>query len=251
MRRRALLSERRQDPRFSAGTPLRPGARRLAGFTLIEVIVAVGILGVIVAIVSATFSGALGAQSAADRRTETTHAARTALDRIAQDLGSAFPYAPQARGTIPIGLELSHQELEGASRDRLTFPTYGRPFGSAGEPSSDLALVEYELIVSDDRRAWRLVRRQANRLEAEAIAQAPGDVVAERVVGFEVKLFDGKDWVATWTDKTKLPRAVELTIRVAPEPQPGASRPWGEGPLSEARTLTYGTRTVLPLAKPS
>lgn len=227
----------------------RPGAKRPGGFTLVEILVALAILGVIVSIVSATFSGALGAQSAAERRAATTHAARTALDRLSQDLTSAFVRRAQAPGTVAVGLELDHREIEGASRDRLTFPTFGRPIGGGDDPTSDAALVEYELVVSDDRRDWRLVRREASRLDPEALARAPGDVVAERVVGFEVKLYDGKEWVSAWNDKTKLPRAVEVTIRVAPEPAAGASRPWGEGPLSEARVFTYGTRLLLPLAK--
>lgn len=224
--------------------------RRPSGFTLIEVIVAIGILGVIVAIVSATFAGALSAQGAADRRTETTHGARTAIDRISQDLASAFARPGQPGGRLPAGLELDNRELEGAARDRLTFPTYGRPIGGGDQPTSDFGLVEYELVVSDDRRDWRLVRRQASRLEPEALAEAPGDIVAERVVGFDVKVYDGKEWVAAWTDKTKLPRAVEVVVRVAPPPRDGAERPWGDGPLAEARVLTYGTRLMLPLAKP-
>ncbi len=224
---------------------------RASGFTLIEILVALGILAVIVAIVSTSLSGSLGAQQAADRRAEVTHAGRTAVDRISQDLASAF--VRRAQGTVgAIGFTLEHREIEGVSRDRLSFPTYGRPRGGGSGPSSDMALVEYELVVSDDRRAWRLVRRQANRLDLEALAEAPGDVVAERVVGFEVKAYDdGSDeWKAAWTDKARLPRAVQLTVRVVAEPKPGAERPWGDGPLAEARVRSYGTRFTLPMWKP-
>ena len=224
---------------------------RAAGFTLVEVLVALGILGVIVAIVGTSLSGALSVQEAANRRAEMTHAGRTAIDRMSQELLSAFALPAQGGRPQAAGFLLEHRELEGASRDRLSFLTYGRPRVGGRGPSSDMALVEYELVVSDDRRDWRLVRRQADRLDVEALAQAPGDVVAERVVGFEVKVYDPgkKEWVNEWTDKARIPQAVWLTVRLVPQPSPDAERPWGNGPLAEARVLTYGTRFTLPMSK--
>jgi prepilin-type N-terminal cleavage/methylation domain-containing protein len=238
--------------------------RRNSGFTLLEVLVSLGILAVVVAIVSATFTGALGVQQAADRRVEVTHAGRTVLDRIGQDLVSAFPQpaAPSAGGQSPPsesvrqppgGLTLEDRELEGQPRDRLEFYTYARPLGGAREHASDLARVEYDLVVSDDRRDWRLIRRQTSNMQQDALAQTSGDVLAERVVAFEVAGYDDakKEWVKEWRDSRRLPRGIRVTIRVAPEPPPGAHRPWGDGPIREALLWTYETKVALPLARPT
>jgi general secretion pathway protein J len=228
--------------------------RRTAGFTLLEILVALGILGVVIAIVSATFTGALSVQQAADRRVEVTHAGRTALDRVSQDLVSAFPRraAGGQAGQPSGGLTLEDLELEGQPRDRLEFYTYARPLGGARERASDLARVQYELVVSDDRRDWRLIRRQTSNTQSDALAQSAGDVLAERVVAFDVRVWDAakKDWVKEWRDtQGRLPPAVTVTLHIAPEPQPGAHRPWGDGPIREALLWTYETKVVLPLAQ--
>jgi prepilin-type N-terminal cleavage/methylation domain-containing protein len=230
--------------------------RGAAGFTLLEVLVALGILAVVIAIVSATFTGALGVQKAADRRVEVTHAGRTILDRVTQDLLSAFGRtagAPQPPGTAPTppgGLTLVDRELEGVPRDRLHLFTYARPLGGARERTSDRAQVEYDLVVSDDRRDWRLARRQTPRMQAGAAGEAAGDVLAERVVGFDVQVHDGREWKKTWDERSgRLPRAVSVTLRIAPDPGPGAHRPWGDGPIREAALWTYETKVVLPLAQ--
>lgn len=216
------------------------------GFTLIEVLVALGILAVVMAIVGATFAGALRVQEAADRRTEVTHAARTALDRVSQDLASAFP----KKGEGPGGLVLEDRELDGVAADRLTFATFGRPIGGVADRASDQALIEYELVVSDDRRERRLVRRQVSPPDQEALAKAPADVLAERVVAFDVKLFDAssKAWKAEWREAAKLPQAAEITLRIASDGGSGTPRAFGgEAPGADVRT--YGTRLTLPLAK--
>lgn len=218
------------------------------GFTLLELLVALGILGVVVAIVSATFAGTLRVQEAADRRTEVTHAARTALDRVSQDLASAFVRPAQGAGTTPMGLALDDREVDGAPADRLTFATFGRPIGGAAEQASDQAYVEYELVVSDDHRERRLVRRQVSPPDLEALAKAPADVLAERVVAFDVKLFDSKEWKAEWRDPTKLPQAAEITLRIAGEREAEPPRPFrNDAPDADVRT--YGTRFTLPLAE--
>ena len=218
------------------------------GFTLLEVLVALGILGVVMAIVGATFTGALRVQEAADQQAEVTHAARTALDRISQDLVSAFGLPPEGPGAMALGVTLDDREVDGAPADRLTFATFGRPLGGAAERASDQAYVEYEVIVSDDRRERRLVRRQVSPPDLDALAKAPADVLAERVVAFDVKLLEGAEWKAEWRDPAKLPRAAEITLRVAGDGGAGTPRPFGvEAPGADVRT--YGTRLTLPLAK--
>lgn len=227
------------------GRAARAGA---GGFTLVEVLVAIAILAVAMAIIAGSFAGTLRVQEAADRRTEITHTARTALDRISQDLASAV--VPESRGgpgSVPVRFSVEDGELDGVARDRLTFATYGRPLGTT-EAASDLALVEYELVVSDDRRSSRLVRRQSDRfpLDPATLAEAPADVLAEGVVGFDVQVYDDKQERKTsWRDQAKLPLAVEVTLRVARDPE-SALRGGGEAAVAD--TVTYGTRLVLPLA---
>ncbi len=226
-----------------------------AGFTLVEILVAIAILAVAMAIVAGSFTGTLRVQEAADRRTATTHAARTALDRIVQDLVSAAPGssspppAGSAAGTTPApAFSVEDGELEGAPHDRLTFLTYGRPLGST-ERGSDRALVEYEVVVSDDRRDWRLVRRQLDRppLEPSALAEVPADVLAEGVVAFDVHVYDDQlQRKSSWRETAKLPLAVEVTLRVARDPERALRE--GTGSAAAADTVTYGTRLVLPLA---
>jgi general secretion pathway protein J len=238
------------------------GPAAAAGFTLVEILVAVAIVAIVAAIVATSLSGAVNVQAAADRRSGVTHGARTALDRVSQEVQSTFarrarPPAPPPQGQqggqstpaapLPGGLFLESREIEGQPADRLRFFTFGRPFGGGEERASDQAVLEYSLVTTDDRRQWRLVRRQATRLDLAALDDAPGDIVADGVVGFDVQVHDGREWKPDWSDAAKLPHAVEIVLRLVPEPRPGANRPWGDGRVEEGSVLTYGTRVTLPL----
>ncbi|HWP35646.1 MAG TPA: type II secretion system protein GspJ [Thermodesulfobacteriota bacterium] len=219
-----------------------PRVGRRAGVTLVELLIATAILAVIMAIVASSLAATLRIRDAADRRTEVTHGARTVLDRIAQDLASAFVRpADGARPALPFLVE--DGELDGQPRDRLTFATYGRPLGRT-ERASDQALVQYELAVSPDRRQRWLVRRQADQLDPERLAETPADVLAEGVLAFEVQVYDDRagEWRREWRDAGRLPRAVAVTIQVA-GPSAGRTEPGGRPDVR-----TYGTRLLLPLA---
>src|SRR5262249_53900281 len=74
-------------------------ARRRAGFTLLEVMLALPILGIVATAVYGTFSRTLRSKQIADERADVLRTGRAALARMADEIASAFyPQEPAYRG---------------------------------------------------------------------------------------------------------------------------------------------------------
>jgi prepilin-type N-terminal cleavage/methylation domain-containing protein len=63
---------------------------RAQGFTLIEVMLALGIFGIVAVTLYGTFSRTLRSKGLAERRAEITRVGRSALGRMADEIGSAY-----------------------------------------------------------------------------------------------------------------------------------------------------------------
>ena len=202
------------------------GARRVEGFTLVEVILAV----VISAVIAAAIFGTLAAGRDASRRgeidAELDQVARAALERIVTDLR----FAVKPSETFDSGFIGAHEGDDTEARDRLDFITgAGLPdpyrMGSVDADDAerprraDLSRVLY--FIDDDEttlerglvRAEQLVLTSATVQEDEDLDRIE---LATEAAALRFRYCLGTTWYDTWDSRQAdaLPQAVEVTLTV-------------------------------------
>jgi prepilin-type N-terminal cleavage/methylation domain-containing protein len=152
---------------------------RPRGFTLLETMVALGLTAVVLSALAVAVPAALRAERGARARLERATTARSVLLHLERELATALA-EPVVVGATP--------------EPRLEFT-------GGTEPG---ARVAYTI------EGTALVRRTTPRF-ALAPQPGPGVPVLADVAGFEVRAFDGRDWVAHWHAATA-PEAVRVRI---------------------------------------
>ena len=192
-----------------------PGRR---GFTLIEVLIAVGITAVIGAMALGAFSRSAAARQSVEEQDERVSGARSALGRMARDVSSAFlsdhfdRQRFRDRPTVFKG-------RDGGDRDSLLFATmaHGRAVRDARE--SDQSVVEY-FVDSDPEVPGEqaLFRREKLRIDDEPDRGGVKSLLLHHVVAFDVEYWDWQkqEWVRDWStapgDRTLLPPRVKMRL---------------------------------------
>ncbi|MCZ6464011.1 MAG: prepilin-type N-terminal cleavage/methylation domain-containing protein, partial [Proteobacteria bacterium] len=197
---------------------------RAAGFTLIEILAAVVLTGIVI---STAVAFQINLSNAAERATGKTREGRQAaaiLDRIARDLEGSFLLVkpPEMDPLEHPWLFLGEDRRGGSGADRLKFVTFSHlPRGNGHV--SDLAVVAYILEPGpgDTQELYRWTSPQLPEGQDTSFP-APGDedvhLLADNVTDFHVR-FMGEDgeWTDEWNSTTlvessQLPLAVELHV---------------------------------------
>ncbi len=214
----------------------RPGR---AGFTLLEILVAVAILGIIMTTVYGVLSRTLYSKGYAEDRADMYAAGREAVLKIASDLEAALP--PTPRGEIAFR---TLTQSDQPPRDAVQFSINTHSGLGAAVPQSGRATITYSLAPLSDANQFFIVRRDEVPIVAEETGPDDGtdDLQAEEVptphpkisflnddmdctdqrfcvVGLRFQYLDGESgqWVADWDSTTedhfdKLPVAVQITL---------------------------------------
>ena len=223
-----------------------------AGFTLLEIMVAMAILGVVFSVVYGVFSQTVAGKELAERRADEAAGARAALTRIARDLESARPVtsanaaAPQptpgagptasqtpgeSGATFPPqrGLFLGRARSEGGvPLDDLAFTTILRRPTAVTFAASDLGIVHYFVAPpSSESSVLGLYREtlyalSGDSFDPDTVNPGAATLVLAGVTGLDFRFFDGKDWVEEWDSGdlrnfAPAPLAVEIGLAVANE----------------------------------
>ena len=213
------------------------------GFTLIEVMVSVGILGVIMVLIWSSTSQSLRAKDRIEARDMMYHEGQVALKKIADDLAVAFltkSSATTASATTG-STEAATPAAEGSSArsefrtffvgedrgelDSLKFTSLSHLRLVRGAKESDQCRISYEVVPHEEETGrYNIVRRQQPWLAADEEVGGRGFNLAEKILRFDVQYYDprkndwGREWDTNKVDwKDKLPMAVRVTI-VYPDP---------------------------------
>jgi general secretion pathway protein J len=204
---------------------VRPRARDVAGragFTLLEVLIALSIVGALLAIAFGGLRVAIGAWNRAGDRAELQQHTRGVAQIIGRAVGAAYPY----RG--PMSEAPEKRLLFNGEEHRLEFVTLGAAFPSA-VPAAFTAMV----IALED---GGLVIRQ--RVLPNRSPFSEGTVVLRdsTIQGVEFKYLKGEDsWADSWDAEgdQKLPTAVRIQLTAA-----------RHGRLEPLPPITVSVRTV-------
>ncbi|MES1171801.1 MAG: type II secretion system protein [Bacteroidota bacterium] len=194
------------------------------GFTLVEVMLVMAILGTVTTLMWSSFSQASRSKKRVEAAQERTHTVRVALLRMAREIEMAFlSENTTASATEP------RTRLVAISRpdvDELTISAFAHQRLRGGAPESDTSNISYYGARDpEDRRVLNLMRRETRRLQAMDPASMPGeayilcpDIVRLKIVYYDYKK---KEWHDDWDTKLAgrffLPSHVRVALTVLDE----------------------------------
>lgn len=218
------------------------------GFTLLEVLLAMSVIGVVLAMLTLSLSGSLRMVEGVEQEGEIYSMAQVAMQRISTDIVAAF-VDKQALFTGSNQLENGHRA------DTLQFGSMAHLVFNPRQQHPGPALIGYRLAQdAEDHRQYRLLRADEPLLpEAEEEEQPPaerdsqpeGFVLAENLRSLQFTYFDRKgqefdSWQTALDDDQAeeldaLPAAVHCVLEFWVDPD-------------QDTTLIFSTRIVLPVA---
>jgi general secretion pathway protein J len=213
--------------------------------TLIEVMVAVGVLAMVAVLVHGVIDSLSRGKKAEGMRSDRVHAGREALQRIARDLSSAYLSLHVPANQALITSKTAFIGHNSSPFDRLDFTAFAHVRTDRDSHESDQAEVGYFAKRDpDSTERMNLVRREQTPIDVNPEKGGIVDVIAEDIESFDVRYFDPKTglWVESW-DSTqvtgqpaRLPLEVEVTLVL---------KGVGEGP-----SYSYTTKLFLPMQQP-
>jgi general secretion pathway protein J len=232
--------------------PPTAAARRSSerGFTLIEMLIAVGVLAAICVLIYGAFAGMRGSKEAVGRIGDRNHEGREALRRISRELSSAYlslhkPLDPNllVQATAFIG-------TRGTPADRIDFVAFAhRRLDRNAHESDQCEISYYGSPDPKDTAVTDLVRRTSARIDLYPEKGGRVDVLATDIDLFELKYLDPQTgmWTESWdstdaTHENQMPAYVHVTLVLNGGRRAAAGR--GQG------TLRFETKIGIPIHRP-
>ncbi|HEV8322259.1 MAG TPA: type II secretion system protein GspJ [Myxococcota bacterium] len=198
-------------------------ARASRGFTLIEVLVAVGIMALMTAVTWASMSNSFHVKDSVEKSMDRVAMARLAIERLSHEVASAWivPVATAIENRTFVTEFRIRSDAGGSRLDFVSF-SHTRLVKDANESDQN----ELSYWVADDpeaRGTLALWRREAAHIDDRPETGGKASVVVSDVVRFTAEALDPLasdegDWLEEWdtTEATghpdRLPRAVRLTL---------------------------------------
>jgi general secretion pathway protein J len=207
---------------------LRPRPRaRDAGFTLIEVMLAVAILSSITVLIWGSYQQTFHSKRVVEANLTRYRAARLAMDRILRDVQMAY----LSNNLVPGTEQTPRTYFDGVRRgdvDELRFSYYGHQRLYADSKESDTAVVAYYGDRDrDNPRKINLYRRETRRIQPLRFEDTPGEteLLCDDVVRLQFEYYhpDRKEWLDTWRTSqvdgfpNRLPSRVRVHLTVYDE----------------------------------
>ena len=195
-------------------------------FTLIELLLAMVLVGLVLAAVSSVFFGAFGLRQRTQALVDNGLPVQHAIEVIRRDLAGLV----QPGGVLRSNLITDSSSLSAVSGQRVSPPLYtGSGTINDFAPWSDVQCVTYYLRPPTNRLAnsgfdlYRMLNRNLLPLNTDIPEEQWLMTGVDRM---EFSYYDGTQWKLTWNstnDLTLLPKAVKVQIQLAPPVEVAAS----------------------------
>ena len=216
-----------------------PNRRRGSpGFTLIEIMLAVAILGMVLLMLAQSFHAVAGSKIHGENRIALDQSARTVLAQMTDEL----------RGAVQTPFFASHVMMVGVARmeggqpmDTFTVSTLDPGHRRSIEGFGTEDTVGYVTAPNPDRRGWYLLERfQYSSLltNPPTLANAAPVVLADNLISLHIRYFDGENWSESW-DSTSLPPGKAIPLQVAIDLKTGST---------SGSAFALSTAITLPMA---
>lgn len=184
------------------------------GFTLIEIMLAVAILGIIMVMLAGSFHAVAAGKVHAEDRLLTSRQARMLLAQLTKELHGAVQTPLIASRVLLLG---QGRMQNGAPLDSVTISTLSPAHRRGITGFGSEQMVSYSGRPNPRHRGWFMLMRQEQSalLEGTAgVALPPPVVIAPNVLEFHVRYFNGSIWIESW-NSTSLPPGAQLPQAVA------------------------------------
>jgi len=187
----------------------------VTGFTLLEMIVVMAILGVVTSVIYTCFRGSTSSWTTGDARSQRCQNARAVLEIMGRDLKQAITksatdlefYGVDATWT---DTEVTPSVLRAA--DGVYFTASSNYPNAAAD--YDLEEVGYYLDTGN-----RYICRMENDTIDSDLTDGTGTELGLHVIGLNLRYHDGASWSDAYAQSETLPTAVEITLTVEDEDQ--------------------------------
>ena len=207
----------------TAWKPMRHGrsvrlAHEQAGFTLVEILLALFMFSIIAGVIFTSFSAVVDGVEQGRVSGEFYRVGRTALQRMAQEIGAALTFEDDPRTTM-LG---ENGSADDQPRDRISFVTIPYRRFPATVPANELCDVSY-YIENNTEGKPALFRTEDCTLDEERQEGGTPLELTDAAVGLEIMYFDAEDahddWPPNREETSPLPCRVRLalTFRLSPE----------------------------------
>ena len=183
------------------------------GFTLIEMVLAVGVMAIVIVAINAVFFSAVRLRTRTADQLDAAAPVEQAVTMLRRDLQSAM---------APGGILAGDFKAGGVNEPNLNQPAALEIFTTTGalhdnEPWADIQKVTYELLpaAGGGKELFRSVTRNLLNTVSPTVDD---QWLLSDVQDFQVSCYDGTQWLDTWdttAGNTNLPVAVRIRIQLA------------------------------------
>jgi type II secretory pathway pseudopilin PulG len=190
------------------------GRRHASAFTLIEIMLAIFILGLVLLMLAESFHAVAASKVHGENRIALDQAARTILSQMTNELRGAVQTPIIASRVLLLG---SARKDGGQPMDSFTVSTLDPGHRRSLEGFGPEDTVGYVTAPNPDHRGWYLLKRvQYSSLltNPPTLENSSPVVLANNLVSLHIRYFDGDQWRESW-DSTSLPPGRSLPAEIA------------------------------------
>ncbi len=191
-----------------------------AGFTLLEILLAIFIFGIIASVIFASYTGSSSIVNDTESQAEIYQKARIAMERILEDLESAYyrppPVDENTADRAPIFLG-EDKTIKAASADTLRFVSTSHLIFSDEEKTAGQTVIEYTVKENDSGDGLALFRADTPTLFYSPALEGEGSVLCDDLRSVDFKYYDaGGRKYDSWDDTAEeyggLPAMVTVVL---------------------------------------
>ena len=209
--------------------------RAQRGFTLIEMMLAIGVLALILSMLASSFSTIAHSKVHAEGRLMVDREGRALLWQLTKELRNAVqtPYT-----SSNVALFGSGHQNGGVAVDTISLSTFNGGHRRALTGMTPETIVTYNLTANPDQQGWYFLNRSQQSGLLTSTVSPQTTVLANNVLSLHFRYFDGQKWGESWESPSQ-PRGRQLPVAVAVQIQMAA--PGG-------RVMDFATQVTLPMA---
>ena len=196
--------------------------RYRAAFTLIEIMLAVAILGMVLLMLAESFHAVSGSKAHGENRIAIDQAARTILSQMSDELRGAVQTPFIASRVILLG---SARKNGGAPMDTFSVSTLDPGHRRSLEGFGPEDIVAYVTAPNPDHRGWFLLKRvqySGLLVNPPTLENASPVLLANNLISLHIRYFDGETWRESW-DSSSLAAGQALPVQIAIDLSMGSS----------------------------